>query len=66
MPVYVYECERCHSRVEKLRPLERRRDPVPCGACGAQTYPVVTRPARFQRGPGWRARMEGARMPGEV
>ena len=33
MPLYDYECERCGSRTEKLRPYEQRDEPFGCGPC---------------------------------
>jgi putative FmdB family regulatory protein len=30
MPIYVYECSRCHRTEERLRPIAHRNDPVHC------------------------------------
>ena len=66
MPIYVYKCKDCHSKVEKLRSMDRKEEPVACPSCGGQTHPVMSKPGRFKRGSGWSARMGGAKMPGEV
>ena len=65
MPVYEYRCEVCGTVHRKLKPVESRGEPSAC-ACGGAAALILSRPARFRRGPGWKARMDGASMPGEV
>ena len=65
MPVYEYKCEVCGEVRREIRPAENRREPSTC-ACGGAAALIPSRPARFQRGPGWKARMGGVSMPGEV
>lgn len=67
MPVFEYRCkdEACAAKTEKLRSWTRRTDPVQCARCGGETYPVMSKPGRFQRGSGWHARMDGSKVPGE-
>lgn len=65
MPVYEYRCGVCGAVHREVKPVQRRREPSTC-ACGGEAALILSRPARFQRGPGWKARMDGASMPGEV
>jgi len=66
MPIYVYECEECGKEFDALLPVERMDDPQSCPACQAVCTRKLARPARFQRGTGWSARMGGASMPGKM
>jgi len=66
MPIYEYECPHCGAYIEKLRPIEDRLAPVLCPHCGDVAQFRLSRPGRFQRGPGWHARMDGTKIPGEV
>ena len=33
MPIYEYECPRCHARIEEIRPVDKRKDKPTCKAC---------------------------------
>lgn len=65
MPVYEYRCEECGNIHAEIRDISLRKEPGKTCECGGETKLVISRPSRFQRGPGWRSRME-AEMPGEI
>ena len=35
MPIYSFRCFSCDARLDEMRSVERRRDPIPC-VCGGQ------------------------------
>lgn len=52
MPIYEYECEKCHHRFEIMqrfsdRPLKK------CDKCGAPIYKILSAPALVFKGAGW-------------
>lgn len=65
MPIYEYKCEACGNIHAEHRAMEDRKGPTKC-LCGGEAKFVLSRPGRFQRGPGWSSRMDGAKMPGEA
>ena len=66
MPVYEYQCTKCHEVHAEVRQINRRDEPAKCPKCGGEARFRVSRPGRFQRGPGWHSRMDGAKMPGRI
>lgn len=65
MPIYEYKCNECGNVHAEVRSAENVRKEAQC-QCGGTCRLIMSRPARFQRGPGWKSRMDGADMPGEV
>lgn len=52
MPIYEYECEKCHHRFEIMqrfsdRPLKK------CDKCGGPVHKVLSAPALVFKGAGW-------------
>jgi len=41
MPLYDYQCERCHVHLTAFRPLSQFRDPVDCGCGGKATRRIL-------------------------
>ncbi len=52
MPLYEYECQKCHYRFEKL---QRLSDPPPakCPECGGKVSQLLSAPAVQFKGSGW-------------
>jgi putative FmdB family regulatory protein len=52
VPLYEYECNRCHHRFEKL---QRFSDPPAseCPACGGEVAQILSAPAIQFKGSGW-------------
>jgi putative FmdB family regulatory protein len=52
VPLYEYECQKCHYRFEKL---QRLSDPPPpkCPECGGKVSQLVSAPAVQFKGSGW-------------
>jgi len=52
MPLYEYECQKCHYRFEKL---QRFSDPPPakCPECGGKVSQLLSAPAVQFKGSGW-------------
>ena len=52
MPLYEYECQKCHHRFEKL---QRLSDPPPakCPECGGKVSQLLSAPAVQFKGSGW-------------
>lgn len=52
MPIYEYECDKCHSRFELLQRFNER--PVKqCAKCGGPVHKVLSPPALVFKGTGW-------------
>ena len=64
MPIYEYKCEECGNVHQELRSPEKMKKAAKC-ECGGVARFVLSRPARFQRGPGWASRVDSD-MPGEI
>lgn len=54
MPLYEYECQSCHQRIEVL---QKFSDPPPatCASCGGALAKLVSAPAFHLKGSGWYA-----------
>ena len=52
MPLYEYECARCHSRFEKIEKVGARQTRK-CIKCGARATRLVAAPAIQFKGAGW-------------
>jgi putative FmdB family regulatory protein len=52
VPLYEYECQKCHFRFEKL---QRLSDPPPakCPECGGKVAQLLSAPAVQFKGTGW-------------
>ena len=52
VPIYEYECQKCHFRFEKL---QRFSDPPPpkCPECGGKIAQLLSAPAVQFKGSGW-------------
>jgi len=52
MPIYEYECKKCHHRFEKI---QKFSDPLvkKCPKCGASVEQVISAPAVQFKGTGW-------------
>jgi putative FmdB family regulatory protein len=52
MPIYEYECKKCHHQFEKI---QKFSDPHPkkCPKCGGQLELVISAPAVQFKGSGW-------------
>ena len=52
MPIYEYECDKCHYRFELLQRFNER--PVKqCAKCGGPVHKVLSPPALVFKGTGW-------------
>ena len=52
MPIYEYECDKCHHRFELLQKFNER--PVKqCAKCGGPVHKVLSPPALVFKGTGW-------------
>jgi putative FmdB family regulatory protein len=52
VPIYEYECDKCHSRFELLQRFNER--PVKqCAKCGGPVHKVLSPPALLFKGTGW-------------
>lgn len=52
MPIYEYECSRCHRRLEKIQSF--RDEPLKeCPACGGPLERLISPPAIQFKGSGW-------------
>jgi putative FmdB family regulatory protein len=52
VPIYEYECEKCHGRFELLQKFSER--PVKqCVKCGGPVHKVLSPPALVFKGTGW-------------
>ena len=65
MPIYEYRCRVCDEITTELRISAKRNKPSICRKCGGLAVRRLERPARFQRSPGWQARM-GGEVPGPL
>ena len=52
MPLYEYECARCHTRFEKIEKVGARQTRT-CIKCGARAKRLVAAPAIQFKGAGW-------------
>ncbi|MFZ0819820.1 MAG: FmdB family zinc ribbon protein [Candidatus Acidiferrales bacterium] len=52
MPLYEYECARCHARFEKIEKVGARQTRK-CIKCGARAIRLVAAPAIQFKGAGW-------------
>ncbi len=52
MPLYEYECPRCHARFEKIEKVGARQTRT-CIKCGARAKRLVAAPAIQFKGSGW-------------
>ena|SRR5579859_6937439 len=52
MPLYEYECEKCHHRFEKI---QKFSDPLvdTCPKCGGPVHKLMSSPAIQFKGTGW-------------
>lgn len=52
MPLYEYECQKCHHRFEKI---QKFSDPIvkKCPECGGTVEQVISAPAVQFKGSGW-------------
>lgn len=64
MPIYQYLCVKCGEVTDKVRSIANRDVPIQC-VCGGEALPIVTKPGRFQRSPGWASRVDTP-MPGRI
>jgi len=64
MPIYEYECKKCHHRFEKI---QKFSDPhvKKCPECGGPIEQVVTAPAVQFKGSGWYV-TDYAKKPGAI
>ncbi|HET9784840.1 MAG TPA: FmdB family zinc ribbon protein [Terriglobales bacterium] len=52
MPLYEYECTRCHKRVEKIQSFSA--EPLrECAYCGGELEKLISAPAIQFKGSGW-------------
>lgn len=44
MPIYTFECEKCHAREDKRLTISTRDEPLglPCEACGGKVKRIIT------------------------
>ncbi len=52
MPLYEYQCTRCHKRVEKIQSFSAEPLTV-CEACGGELEKLISAPAIQFKGTGW-------------
>jgi putative FmdB family regulatory protein len=52
MPLYEYECQQCHRRVEKIQSFSAPPETV-CPHCGGKLERVISAPAIQFKGAGW-------------
>jgi len=52
MPIYVYECEKCHRRAEYLQSMSEAAK-TECEHCGGPLQRVITGTAFHLKGGGW-------------
>lgn len=52
MPIYEYECEKCHQRYEVFQNFNAP-PMTKCEACGAEVHRVISRPAILFKGSGF-------------
>lgn len=52
MPLYEYECQRCHKRIEKIQSFAAEPLRV-CEACGGPLEKLLSAPAIQFKGSGW-------------
>jgi putative FmdB family regulatory protein len=64
MPIYQYRCRSCGYIFDRLKSMDAT-GMEKCATCGEQADKIMSRPARFVRGPGWASRVDTP-MPGEV
>jgi len=44
MPIYEFECHKCHAVTEVERKISERTQPCPCGNCGSlETEQIISR-----------------------
>jgi len=48
MPIYEYECNKCHIIKKKLTSFKKRRIPIPCTRCGSGD--LIFKPRDFGNG----------------
>jgi len=54
VPIYEYECEKCHHRFEVLQKLNAR--PLKkCAKCGGPVHKILSPPGLLFKGAGWYA-----------
>lgn len=52
MPMYEYECQQCHKRMEKIQHFDDPEESV-CVHCGGKLERLVSAPALQFKGGGW-------------
>jgi len=52
MPLYEYECKKCHRRIEKIQKFSARHIKK-CPTCGGPLEQVISAPAVQFKGSGW-------------
>jgi putative FmdB family regulatory protein len=52
MPIYEYECQKCHSRIEVFQKASDK-PPKKCSKCGGKLERMVSAPAIQFKGTGW-------------
>ncbi len=51
MPLYEYECDKCHEKFEQLVLIDE--NPPPCPKCGGETQKIVSQSTFQLKGGGW-------------
>lgn len=52
MPLYEYECKKCHQRLEKIQSFSAPHETI-CPKCGGELERVISAPAIQFKGAGW-------------
>ena len=42
MPLYEYECEKCHEVFDELRSVSEREEPIACPTCSGRGHVVIS------------------------
>jgi len=53
VPLYEYECSKCHHRFERLLQRFSDEQPSPCPECGGPVSQLMSAPAIQFKGSGW-------------
>ena len=66
MPMYEYECKKCHHQFEELVASSTSTEPVPCPKCANEkTRKLISRTSFALKGDGWFKDHYGLRTPTE-